>query len=111
MTKPLPHDLFAGLPPHLDEELFTVLAESARVRIERIVSPPGHRSEPDAWYDQDRDEWVMVLRGRAALEIEGEPELVEIGAGQHLVLPAHLRHRVAWTSADEPTIWLAVHYS
>jgi len=111
----MPHtpaaNLFADLPAHLPEELFTVLAESASVRIERIVSPPGHQSAPGSWYDQERDEWVFVLRGSAGLEIEGEPDLVELRAGDHLVLAANRRHRVAWTAYDEPTLWLAVHYA
>lgn len=110
MSQPAVADLFADIAPQLKEELFSTLTETAAVRIERIVSPPGHQTEPGSWYDQDRDEWVLVLRGRAALELAGEPELVELAPGDHLVLPAHLRHRVAWTTPDEPTVWLAVHY-
>ena len=26
------------------------------------------------------------------------------------LIDAHRRHRVAWTTPDEPTIWLAVHF-
>ena len=110
MSKLTANDLFADIPPQLEEELFSTLTESAAVRIERIVSPPGHQTAPGSWYDQDGDEWVLVLRGRAALELAGEPELVELGPGDHLVLPARLRHRVAWTTPAEPTVWLAVHY-
>ena len=110
MSKPAVADLFADIPPQLVEELFSTLTESASVRIERIVSPPGHQTAHGSWYDQDRDEWVLVLRGGAALEIDGEPELVELRPGDHLVLPARLRHRVAWTTPSEPTVWLAVHY-
>ncbi len=111
MSRTIAENLFADLPARLPEELFTVLAESASVRIERIVSPPGHQGAPGAWYDQERDEWVLVLRGGAALEIEGETDLVQLRPGDHLVLAAHRRHRVAWTAADEPTLWLAVHYA
>jgi cupin 2 domain-containing protein len=25
-------------------------------------------------------------------------------------IPAHLRHRVEWTTPVEPTVWLAIHY-
>jgi cupin 2 domain-containing protein len=110
MSQLVVNDLFVGIPSPLREELFSTLTESAAVRIERIISPPGHQSEPGSWYDQDRDEWVLVLRGRAAIELAGEPELVELGPGDHLVLPARLRHRVAWTTPGEPTVWLAVHY-
>ena len=79
-------------------------------KIERIVSR-GQASPPDFWYDQETDEWVMVLAGRARLEIEGEETPVELGPGQWIDLPAHTRHRVAWTSDDPPTVWLAVHIS
>lgn len=96
--------------PGLDgEELFETLAEGVEVRIERIVSPPGYRGEEGAWYDQERDEWVLVASGWARLEIEGGEE-VELGPGDSLRLPAHRRHRVAETAADRPTVWLAVHY-
>lgn len=30
--------------------------------------------------------------------------------GSFIDIPAHRRHRVEWTSPDDPTIWLAVHY-
>lgn len=92
------------------EERFEPLISAGEVEIERIVSPPGHASPEGFWYDQERCEWVVVLAGRAGLEIEGRPEVVELGPGDALALPARLRHRVAWTSADEETIWLAVHY-
>ena len=80
----------------------------ATCRIERIVSQ-GHASPEDFWYDQDQDEWVLVLKGAARLRFEGE-EPVEMEPGAHVNIPAHKRHRVEWTTPDEPTIWLAVHY-
>jgi cupin 2 domain-containing protein len=101
-------NLFADVPVQLPEELVTVLAEGGGARVERIVSPPQPR--PGPWYDQGHDEWVVVLRGRAALELDGRPGLVELGPGDHLILAAHQRHRVAWTVAGEVTVWLAVHY-
>jgi cupin 2 domain-containing protein len=109
---PLPTvaNLFAELPPELTEELFETLAGSASVKVERIVSPPGSATPAGSWYDQELDEWVVLLRGRAVLQIEGEPRPVELGPGDHLLLPAHLRHRVAWTAEDEVTVWLAVHF-
>jgi cupin 2 domain-containing protein len=101
-------NLFASLPAHLPDELVETLLDSAGVRIERIVSH-GHASPEGFWYDQDRDEWVVVLRGRAILRFEGEAAL-ELGPGDHVIIPAHRRHRVEWTTPDEPTIWLAMHY-
>ena len=98
--------------PHMPAtgERFETLLESGGVRIERILSAPGSSSGP---YDQEGDEWVLLLQGRALLEmegqLEGETEQVELGAGQALLLPAHCRHSVLATSADPPCIWLAVH--
>ena len=103
-------NLFTGIPPQLSEELVTVLCRAKGVRIERIVSE-GQRSPDGFWYDQNRHEWVVVLEGRAAIEFEGEPELVELERGSYLNIPAHTRHRVAWTSPTEKTIWLAILYA
>jgi len=79
------------------------------VRLERIVST-GHATPPGEWYDQDRDEWVVVLRGRARVRIEGEAEDRRLSVGDHLLLRAHVRHRVEWTDPTAPTVWLALHY-
>ena len=101
--------LFENLPVDLEEELSTTLVAKDSLRIERIVST-GQSSPPGFWYDQDDEEWVVVLRGRAALEIDGQDQLCEMGPGDWIHLPAHQKHRVAWTSGDEPTVWLAVHF-
>jgi cupin 2 domain-containing protein len=102
-------NLFAGLPDRHSEEIFTVLAESGAVRIERIVST-GQVTPPGQWYDQERHEWVTVLRGRAGLRFEDTPEILTLGPGDHVTIAAHRRHRVEWTDAAQPTVWLAVHY-
>jgi cupin 2 domain-containing protein len=102
-------NLFADLPQHLPNELFTTLLTDSRVRIERIVSL-GHASPPGFWYDQDQCEWVVVLRGAARIQFEGDESLVEMKAGDFVTIAAHRRHRVEWTTPDEPTIWLAVHF-
>jgi cupin 2 domain-containing protein len=51
----------------------------------------------------------MVLRGAARLRIEGREDLLEMKPGDWVLLPAHCRHRVEWTTPEEPTIWLAIH--
>ena len=100
-------NLFADLPKQLPNELPTALLESGNVRIERIVSQ-GHTSPEGFWYDQDQHEWVIVLKGAAKLRFEDE--IVEMKPGDFINIPAHKQHRVEWTTPDEPTIWLAVHY-
>lgn len=102
-------NLYADIPWDLPKEHFDAILETKGLRLERIVSR-GHATPPGEWYDQDRDEWVALLRGRAAILIEGDPNPIELGPGDHLLLRAHCRHRVAWTDPDQDTIWLAVHY-
>ncbi len=102
-----PSNFFAGLPLRLPDELFTTLLDAASVRIERIVSQ-GYASPDGFWYDQNRHEWVIVLKGAARLCFEDET--VEMKPGDFINIPAHQKHRVEWTTPDEPTIWLAVHY-
>ena len=100
-------NLFTDLPSQLPDELITILNDAADVRIERIVSH-GHVSPKDFWYDQEQHEWVVVLKGTARLQFEdGE---VEMKVGDFVNIPAHKKHRVEWTTPDEPTIWLAVFY-
>ena len=103
----IPINLFADLPVRLPDELVTTLLETADVRIERIVSH-GHGSPEGFWYDQDRHEWVVVLAGTARLRFEDRA--VEMKPGDFVNIPAHTKHRVEWTTPDEPTLWLAVYY-
>ncbi|MGE0606596.1 MAG: cupin domain-containing protein [Pirellulales bacterium] len=101
-------NLFADLPLNPPNELATILLEAADVRIERIVSH-GHASPDGFWFDQGQHELVVVLRGAARLKFEDE--VMEMRPGDFVNIPAHRRHRVEWTTPDEPTIWLAVHYT
>jgi len=106
-----PHgNLFTDVEGRLAAERVDVLVDGGTVRLERIVSR-GHATAPGEWYDQDRDEWVVVLRGSASLRFEGEAAEHVMHVGDHVVIPAHRRHRVEWTDAREPTVWVAVHYS
>ncbi len=100
-------NLLSHLPEDLSEELTTVLQEGHGVRIERIVST-GQKSPEGFWYDQPEHEWVMVLQGAARLQFEDR--VVEMNSGDSINIPAHTRHRVDWTTANEPTVWLAVFY-
>jgi len=101
--------LFEGLPADLPEELFDTLCSTESVKIERIVSR-GHASPEGFWYNQDRNEFVLVVQGRAGLKIEGEDDMVVLEAGDYLNIGTHVKHRVEWTDAECETIWLAVHY-
>ena len=99
-------NLLHPLPEKLTEEAFTELLRHDAVRIERIVSN-GHASPDGFWYDQDENEWVLLLEGEAGIEF-ADGERVHLTRGDTLNLPAHTRHRVTYTS--RPAIWLAVFY-
>lgn len=101
-------NLFEHLPEPLKEECFDTLLEARNVTVERIVSH-GHASPASGWYDEPRNEWVVVLQGRGVVAFEEGGE-VTLRPGDHLTIPAHCRHRVARTAPDEDTVWLAVHY-
>jgi cupin 2 domain-containing protein len=88
-------------------EVLEVLLDRPGARIERIVSA-GQSSPAGEWYDQPADEWVLLLTGRATLRFSDEA-LVELAAGDWLLIPAHARHRVEATSEDPPCVWLALH--
>jgi cupin 2 domain-containing protein len=99
--------LFANVPANLPDELATVLQEGQGISIERIISQ-RHSSPAGFWYDESEAEWVLVLKGAAQLEFEDR--MVEMGPGDYINIPAHEKHRVAWTTPDGPTVRLAVHY-
>ena len=101
------NNLFADLPTDLPEELVEVLAENKHARIERIVST-GHASPDGFWCDQEEAEWVVVLKGEARLRFEDDDKPIHMKMGDSINIPAHRKHRVEWTTPDEPTVWLAV---
>lgn len=100
-------NIFRNLPENqMPEELVEVLEQREHMRMERIVSQ-GHCSPEGFWYDQEEDEWVLIVQGEAVLELEdGVQKRLHIG--DYFMLPAHYKHRVAWTSSQPPCIWLCV---
>jgi cupin 2 domain-containing protein len=106
----MPANLFADLPRSTeDNEQFSDLLKRPGLSIERIVST-GQCSPPDFWYDQPEGEWVVLLQGAARLRFEDTLEPYQLAPGDFIDIAPHRRHRVDWTSPDQPTVWLAVHY-
>lgn len=101
--------LFADVPRRLASERFDTLLAAPGWRLERIVST-GQATPPGQWYDQDTHEWVVLLRGSAELRLEGEAAPRRLRPGDHVLIAAHVRHRVERTDPAEPTVWLALHY-
>ena len=59
--------LFEVGPATGDREVVRRLIEVRGFRLEQIVSHGGC-SPPDFWYQEERDEWVVLARGTATLE-------------------------------------------
>ena len=96
--------------PQGTEEIFQTLLESAqnhRVHLERIVSA-GQITPPGEYYDQAWDEWVLLMQGEAELAYD-DGSASRLRAGDSLLIPAHRRHRVDFTSEHPPCLWLALH--
>lgn len=100
--------LVGDVPHRLEAERFDPLLTAANVRIERIVST-GQTTPPGDWFDQEWDEWVVVITGAAEVLLEDEDVPRSLRPGDYLFLPAHVRHQVTWTLPERPTVWLAVH--
>jgi len=101
-------NIFENIPDNFSEELFETIAKSDNVKIEKIISD-GHTSPPDFWYDQDQNEFVIILKGTAVLEFE-DGKTVGMIEGDYLIIPAHQKHRVSYTDTSRKTVWLAVFY-
>ncbi len=88
--------------PAKGSETFETLLENREFKIEKILSNAFENGE---WYEQESDEWVVLLRGSAVLEFEDFSQ--ELACGDYLFIPKLQKHRVLKTSHD--AMWLAVH--
>jgi len=106
-------NIFTEIPKDLSNEIFENIIKNDNVTIERIISL-GHTSPPTGWYDQDRNEWIIVLKGSAKIVLltptSQNETTTTLSAGDHINIPAHTQHKVIWTTAESETIWLAIHY-
>ena len=104
-----PGNIFSGIPDRMKEEIFETILKTDHFALERIISS-GQATPPGQWYDQPKDEWVILLRGRAGLLFEGEEEMMVRHPGDYVHILAHQRHRVEWTDWKQKTVWLALQY-
>lgn len=102
-------NIFQNLPTNLDVEHFQTLLESQGFMLERIISR-GQATPEGEWLSQDRDEWVLLLKGQAGLLMDGDAEPRVLKSGDYIHIPAGHRHRVEWTLKGADTIWLAIHF-
>jgi len=101
-------NIFANIPENLDNEIFEEIFTKKDLKVERIISY-GHITPEDEWYNQNNDEWVMVLEGEAMVSFKNR-DAIKLKSGDYINIPAHTQHRVSWSIANKKTIWLAIHY-
>ena len=101
-------NIFNNTPKDLTDEFFENIILSNNIKIEKIVSK-GHTSPKFGWYEQDKNEWVIILKGEAILSFEDEKQ-IHLKSGEYINIPAYKKHKVSWTKPDNETIWLAVFY-
>ncbi len=103
------HNIYNKIPEKIQNEIFENILENKKIRLERIISK-GHSSPKDFWYDQDENEWVIVLRGEAEILFENNAEKLLLKEGDYINITAHHKHRIEYTSSKVETIWLAIFY-
>jgi quercetin dioxygenase-like cupin family protein len=96
--------LAAGDAAPADGETTVELARGAGFAVKQILSGLLDAPQP---YEQDHDEWVVVLEGAAVLEVDGVAH--DLSAGDWWLLPAGTPHRLVFT--EPGTNWLAVRSS
>ena len=104
-------NIFKDIKIDKNNEQFFDLLKTKNIRIEKIVSN-GQTSPKDFWYDQDENEFIIVLKGEAVLEVKQNNDIEEynLKEGDFLDVKSNVKHHVKYTSLDEPTIWLAFFY-
>ena len=102
-------NIFENIKSNNPDELFEDIISNPKIKLERIVSN-GQSSPEGYWYDQEKDEWVILLKGSAGIKFESDEKIVELKQGDYLLIPAHCKHRVDWTDKSEATVWLALHF-
>ncbi len=76
-------------------------------RLEKISSF-GYPTPNNKWYNQDKNEWVLLLKGQATLKFKKDVSRINLKEGDYIFLEKHLEHRVEYVSKD--AIWLCIHY-
>lgn len=100
-------NIFKSLKNPSSEEIFETLIKNEKIKLERIIS--NRQITPKGkWYDQDNNEWVMLLKGEAKIKFKKTNSTIHLKEGDYLNIDANIKHRVEYTSQD--ALWLALHY-
>ncbi len=97
-------NLLENIPKTSKDEIFETLVLNENVKIERIISY-GQTTPKDYWYDQDQDEFVLVIEGNAKILFDNGT-IYNLHKNDSLNIKAHQKHQVMYTA--NLTVWLAV---
>ncbi|MDD5716186.1 MAG: cupin domain-containing protein [Sulfuricurvum sp.] len=95
------NNLYNDEKPAENREIFSTLFHNNSFRIEAIRS---WLKVPGEVYNQEEDEWVLLLSGEAKLEIDSRE--TTLTSGDYLFIPKHTVHRVLSTSKNAH--WLGI---
>ena len=103
------NNLFLNIPDKIKSEIFDPIIKNEKFRLERIISQ-GQSTPEGEWLEQDNDEWVVLLTGKARIRFEDDKDSYLMESGEYIYIPSRKRHRVEWTPSDKQTVWLALHF-
>ena len=96
-------NLFEYDIPKLDSEDFYTLLEKENITIKKIVS---NTLKTPQTFCSDKNEFVIVLKGCAKIEIDGEVK--KLKTGDTLYIPAKKTHTLLKTK--KIVVWLAIYF-
>lgn len=102
------NNLLHKVKKDIPKEIFETILSSNNIKIERIISK-GHTTPKGEWYNQDENEFVLVIKGDAELLFENDERII-MKEGDYIIIPAHKKHRVEKTNLRQETIWLVIFY-
>src|SRR3989344_2072380 len=94
-------NILSNIPNKIPKEIIETIICSPNIKIERIISK-GHVTPKGKWYDQDKNEFVLIIKGNAELSFE-DNKLVKMKEGDHLIIPRHVKHKVEKTDLSTET--------
>jgi cupin 2 domain-containing protein len=93
--------IFDKLPPK-DGEIFEILYKQKDIEITHILSSSNL---DDHLYNQNKDEFVILLEGGALLEMDGKE--VDLKKGEYIFIKAHTKHKIL--RCENGSHWLAIY--
>jgi cupin 2 domain-containing protein len=101
-------NIFKTNPEKPNEEIFEIILNNKNLKLERIITN-GQTTPPGEWYNQENDEWVVLIQGSALILFENEKFII-LNKGDHILIPKNCKHRVQWVDSNQECIWLALHF-